>query len=72
MRADSRNEDDWVVWVAEGAPGSEVVGGGARWGGDADAVGLHGRDVEVVAVLGFVRVVFRVGQGVFVGGGGGG
>lgn len=42
MRADGRDEDDGVVWVAEGAAGGEVVGGGSRGGGDADAVGEDG------------------------------
>lgn len=40
VRADGGDEDDGVFRVAEGAAGGEVVGRGAGWGGDADAVGL--------------------------------
>lgn len=49
MRADGGDEQDGVVGVAEGTAGCEVVGRAAGGGGDADAVGLHGGYVEVVA-----------------------
>ena len=49
MCADGCDEDDGVFWVAEGAAGGEVVGCGAGWSGDADAVGLDGGEVFVVA-----------------------
>lgn len=48
VRADGCHEDDGVVRVAERAAGREVVCGRAGGGGDADAVGLYGRDVVVV------------------------
>ena len=49
MSADCSDQDDGVLRVAEGATGGEVVGGGAGRGGDADAVGLDGGEVFVVA-----------------------
>lgn len=48
MRADGCHQDHGVLGVAEGSPGGEVVGCGARGGGDADAVRLHGREMFVV------------------------
>jgi len=47
--ANSCDEDDGVFRVAEGATGSEVVGRAACGGGDADAVGLDGGEVFIVA-----------------------
>lgn len=49
MRADSSDEDDGVVRVAERAAGCEIVGCGAGGCCDADAVCLHGGEVLVVA-----------------------
>ena len=49
MRAYGRDEDDRVFGMAEGAACGEVVGCGAGGGGDADAIGLDGRKVLVVA-----------------------
>ena len=42
MGADGSDKDDGVFGVAERAAGGEVVGCGAGWSGDADAVGLDG------------------------------
>ena len=49
MGADGREEDDGVFGMAEGAAGREIVSGGARRGSDADAIGLHGGEVFVIA-----------------------
>lgn len=49
MCADGGDEDDGVFGVAKGATGAEIVGCGAGGGGDADAVGLDGGEVFVVA-----------------------
>lgn len=49
MCADGGQEDDGILGVTEGAAGCEVVGCAAGGGGDADAVGLDGGEVLVVA-----------------------
>lgn len=49
VRADGGDQDDGVVRVAQGAAGGEVVRGAARGRRDADAVGLDGGEVFVVA-----------------------
>ena len=49
MRADRRDKNHRVFRVAKRATRCEVVGGGARGRGDADAVGLDGGEVVVVA-----------------------
>lgn len=49
MRADGCDEDDWVFGVTEGAAGGEIVGGAAGGGSNADAIGLDGGKVLVVA-----------------------
>lgn len=49
MGTDRTYEDHWVLGVAEGSAGCEVVGCGSGWGRDADAVGLDGGEMFVVA-----------------------
>lgn len=49
MCAYGRDQDDRVFGMAEGAACGKVVGCGAGWGGDADAVSLDSRKVLVVA-----------------------
>jgi len=49
MRADSRDEDDGIFWVAKGSAGGEVVCCRAGGGGDTDAVGLYRGEVFVIA-----------------------